>query len=107
MRKSQAIFRAVIQAGYYGADCDQEQYMCLALKRAHNDKCITPEEDARACKAITRYTRALTPDLPCSTMRMALNLGAGQDHSRSTWEQGAGRDFYWNWYKRPRKTNNA
>lgn len=104
MRKTQAIFRAVIRAGYYGPD--QSPYMCMALGRAHNDECITPEEYARACKAITRYIRVLTNGRPCKVMHIALNWGAGQDHSLYTWEEGAGRDFYWNWDQRPRKTNN-
>lgn len=107
MRKNQAIFRAVIRAGHYGTGCDyQSPYMCMALDRAHNAKCITSEEYARACKAITRYLMALTNDRELIVMRIALNCGAGQDHSLYTWEQGAGRDFYWNWDKRPRKTNN-
>lgn len=107
MRKTQAIFRAVIRAGYYGTDRDYRSlYMCMALGRAHNDKCITPEEYDRACKAITRYLMVLTNDRSCNVMRIALNWGAGQDHSTYTWAHGAGRDFYWNWDKRPRKTNN-
>lgn len=103
MRKTQAIFRAVIRAGYYGPASDyQSPYMCLALDRAHNDKCITPEEYARARKAITRYIVALTNDRKLPVMRLALNLGLGQDHSTYTWERDAGRAFYWDWDKRPR-----
>lgn len=103
MRKTQAIFRAVIRAGYYGPDRNwQSPYMCMSLGKAHSYKCITPEEYARACKAITRYIRALTNALTCNAMRLALNRGAGQDHSTYAWEQGAGRDFYWSWDKRPR-----
>lgn len=107
MRKTQAIFRAVIRAGYYGPERDyQSPYMCMALGAAHNAKCITPEEYGRARKTIHRYIKALNNDQPLNVMRIALNWGAGQDHSLYTWEQGAGRDFYWNWDKRPRKTNN-
>lgn len=102
MRKTQAIFRAVIRAGHYGPDRNyQSPYMCHALGRAHNDNCITPEEYAQASKAITRYLMALTNDRESNVMRIALNCGAGQDHSMCTWEQGEGRDFYWNWDKRP------
>lgn len=107
MRKTQAIFRAVIRAGYYGPDRNyQSPYMCHALGKAHDDKCITSEEYARARKAITRYLMALANGQPCIVMRIALNWGAGQDHSLYAWEGGAGRDFYWNWDQRPRKTNN-
>lgn len=107
MHKAQAIFRAVIRAGYYGPACTyQSPFMCVALRVAHADKRITPEEYAQACRAITRYIVALTNGRPVNVMRIALNLGAGLDHSLYTWEQGAGRDFYWNWDKRPRKTNN-
>lgn len=107
MRKNQTIFRAVIRAGYYGPDRDyQSPYMCRALGRAHIDKCITPEEYARARKVITRYILMLSNGRLLNVMRLALNWGAGQGYSMDTWEQGAGRDFYWNWDKRPRKTNN-
>lgn len=103
MRKTQAIFRAVIRAGRYGPDRTwQSPYMCLALEKACVAEYITVEEYARACKAITRYIRALNNNRPLHVMRLALNRGAGQDHSTYTWEQGAGRDFYWNWDKRPR-----
>lgn len=108
MRKNQTIFRAVIRAGYYGPDRAQKQapYMCTALDIAHNAKCITSEECARARKAIMRYIRELTDDHQCPTMRLALHRGLGHDHALYTWEHGAGQDFYWNWAKRPRKTNN-
>lgn len=107
MRKTQAIFRAVIRAGYYGPDRSwQSPYMCIALATACAHECITVEEYARACKAITRYLMALNNGRRYRVMRLALNCGADQDHSPDTWEQGAGRDFYWNWDKRPRKTNN-
>lgn len=106
MRKTQAIFRAVIRNGYYGPDqLWQSPYMCMALNNAYAAGCIPVEEYDRACGAITRYLRALT-DRPCTVMRIALNWGAGWDHDICAWEQGAGQAFYWNWDKRPRKTNN-
>lgn len=106
MRKTQGIFRAVIRAGYYGPNREyQSPYMCVALGRAHKDKCITPEEYTRARKAITRYIVVLANNLKLNVMRIALNRGAGQDYTKFTWEQGAGQAFYWNWDKRPRKTN--
>lgn len=107
MRKTQGIFRAVIRAGYYGPDIGyQSSYMCMALDKARIGNCITPEECARARKAITRYIMVLGNGRLLSVMRLALNWGAGQDHSLYAWEDGAGRDFYWNWDQRPRKTNN-
>lgn len=108
MRKTQAIFRAVIRAGYYGPKRDyQSPYTCTALGKAHIAKCITHEEYARARKAIRRYIVALTNNQRLNVMRLALNRGAGQDHSTDAWEHGAGRDFYWNWDQSPRKTNIA
>lgn len=103
MRKNQAIFRAAIRAGYYGLDRSrQSPYMCVALCMARDAQRITSEEYVRACKAITRYIVVLTNNRQLNVMHLALNWGAGQDHSAYTWEQGAGRDFYWNWDKRPR-----
>lgn len=107
MRKNQTIFRAVIRAGHYGSGRSRQSlFMCTALAKACDAECITFKEYARAYKAITRYLMALNNDRRFNVMRLALNFGAGQDHSPDTWEQGAGRDFYWNWDKRPRKTNN-
>lgn len=106
MRKTQAIFRAVIRAGCYGPDRPrQSPYMCVALESANADGHITDAEYARALKVIQRYIVKLA-GRQVNVMRIALNCGAGQDHSGYTWGQGAGRDFYWNWDKRPHKTNN-
>lgn len=106
MRKNQVIFRAVILAGYYGPDRPhQSPYMCAALARARADEHITDAEYEHGRKVIRRYMTKLG-GRQVNVMRLAINGAAVGDHSMDTWEQGAGRDFYWNWDKRPRKTNN-
>lgn len=100
MRKNQTIFRAVIRAGLYAERNSCEYFMCVALKRAEVAGLITPEEMQRAQSAVQRYMRHLAPD--DTVLRLAL-LRAGIEYGRyDVWVGGAGRDFYWNWDKRPR-----
>lgn len=100
MRKTQAIFRAVIRAGLYAERNNCEHFMCVALQSAADAGLITPEEMQRAQSAIQRYMRRLAPDV--KVLRLAL-LRAGIDYGGYVmWMGGAGRDFYWNWNKRPR-----
>lgn len=99
MRKTQAIFRAVIRAGLY-AQWLGEDFMCHALCEAEDAGIISPEEMGRAKTAIQQYMRRLAPGatvLRLALMRVGIDCG-GYD----MWVGGAGRDFYWNWDKRPR-----
>lgn len=106
MRKNQAIFRAVIRAGYYGPDLPyQSPYMCVALARANADAHITDAEYKRGCEVIKRYIVKLTGNQQLNVMRLAINWAAGGDHSSEAWATGIGREFYWNWDKRPRQPN--
>lgn len=99
MRKPQAIFRTVIRAGLY-AQRPGEDFMCHALRRAEDAGIISPKEMGRAKTAIQQYMRHLAPD--DNVLRLAL-LRAGIDYGGYViWVGGAGRDFYWNWDKRPR-----
>lgn len=99
MRKTQGIFRAVIRAGLYAKQPD-EDFMCHALRKAADAGIISPEEMGRAKTAIQQYMRHLAPDV--TVLRLAL-IRVGIDHGEyDTWVGGAGRDFYWNWDKRPR-----
>lgn len=99
MRKTQAIFRAVIRAGMY-ASKPHEYFMCHALRKAEDAGIISPEEMGRAKTAIQQYMRRLAPDV--TVLRLAL-MRVGIDYGRyDMWVDGAGRDFYWNWDKRPR-----
>ena len=99
MRKTQAIFRTVIRAGLY-AEQPGEHFMCHALREAEDAGIISPEEMGRATAAIRRYMRHLAPDV--NLLRLALmSVGIGYG-GYDMWVGGAGRDFYWNWDKRPR-----
>lgn len=103
MRKNQTIFRAVIRANLY-AQQPGEHFMCHSLRDAEYAGIISPEEMCQAKTAIQQYMRRLAPDvnvLRLALMRIGIDYG-GYD----MWVGGAGRDFYWNWGKRPRKTNN-
>lgn len=103
MRKTQAIFRAVIRAGLY-AKQPGEYFMCHTLCEAEDAGIISPEEAGRAKTAIQQYMRHLAPDV--NVLRLAL-LHVGIDYGGyDVWVGGAGRNFYWKWDKRPRKTNN-
>lgn len=101
MRKTQAIFRAVIRAGHYPTD-GIERFMCLRLTGAMAVGTITEAEATRAQRAIYRYMRKVS-----GVMRLYLRYHMGDRRGDyTTWVTGAGRDFYWNWDQRPRKTNN-
>lgn len=103
MRKNQAIFRAVIRAGMY-ASKPHEYFMCISLGRAQAEGIISAEERDRAEVAIKKYMQALGSSL--SVLRLALLRVGDARAEYDSWVSGAGREFYWNWDKRPRKTNN-
>lgn len=99
MRKTQAIFRAVIRAGLYATQ-PGEDFMCHTLHDAEVAGVITLKEMERAKAAIQRYMQRLAPT--STVLRLAL-MRAGIDYGEyDMWVGGAGRDFYWNWDKRPR-----
>lgn len=102
MRKNQTIFRAVIRAGMY-ASKSHEYFMCISLVRAGAEGIISAEERDRAEAAIKKYMQALAPDV--SVLRLALLRVGDARAEYASWVDGAARDFYWNWDKRPRKTN--
>lgn len=104
MRKNQTIFRAVIRANLYAQQAGREHYMCLSLGRAEAWGIISAEERDRAEAAIKKYMQALAPDV--NVLRLALMRVGIDSGGYNMWTGGAGRDFYWNWDKRPRKTNN-
>lgn len=99
MRKNQMIFRAVIRAGMY-ASKPHEYFMCISLGRAEAEGIISAEERDRAGAAIKKYMQALATD--SNVLRIALLRSGDARAEYVSWVGGAGRDFYWNWDKRPR-----
>ena len=100
MRKTQEIFRAVIRGGKY--DHSQRQaFMCCSLQYAADADIITQGECQRAQGAICRYMGDSVQESG-RVLRLYL-LGRGDERGAlEEWRAGAGRDFYWNWDKRPR-----
>lgn len=99
MRKTQGIFRAVIRAGMY-ASKSHEYFMCVSLGRAEAAGIISAEERDRAEVAIKKYMQALAPGV--NVLRLALLRVGDARAEYESWVDGAARDFYWNWDKRPR-----
>lgn len=104
MRKTQAIFRAVIRGGKYDHS-QREAFMCCSLQYAADADIITQGECQRAQGAIRRYMGADTQASGC-LLRLYLRDRGDERGALEMWQAGAGRDFYWNWDKRPRKTTN-
>lgn len=100
MRTTQAIFRAVIRAGKYDHS-RREAFMCCSLRGAFVAGIITRGECQRAQGAINRYIG--TAAQKCGrVLRVYLRRRGDERGTLEMWRAGAGRDFYWNWDKRPR-----
>lgn len=100
-KSTQAIFRTVIRAGRYGRRLwnEREDFMCYALRLASDNHEITPEEYEQAYEAIQSYLEGHS-----SVLRSALRNAGIINKPVGTLEEfaeGYGREFYWNWSKRP------
>ena len=99
-KSTQAIYRTVIRAGRYGRrlEYEREDFMCYALRLARDNHEITPEEYERAYGAIQSYLKGHS-----SVLRSALrNAGIiKKPVTLGEFAEGYGREFYWNWSKRP------
>lgn len=107
LRNNQRVLRAVIESGVYGTTHDLDDrapFMCTALGKAHVAGVITFVEQVRVRNAIRDYMDSINPD--CSVMRVCLKVfdyPGTKSMDANAWADAHGRDFYWNWNKRPRK----
>lgn len=112
MPNVQETMRKIIRHGFYGTE-RSSAFMCNAAKEAYLQGCIARAECWAVVEAAEQYIYELSQvDASMYTMREACRAKwpDGRPHHDSVdcdvWAAQVGRVLYWNWDKRPRKTNN-
>lgn len=118
MRSTQELMRLAITQGAYGRGASTGMggtcYMCNAVGRLWYAGEITQVEARRVKREIGQYLYELCGDAD-TLMGVACGKkwvdgphlsSSSRFHEDWLWAWNVGRVLYWNWDKRPRKTNN-
>lgn len=118
MHDVQELMRRIIRHGFYGTgrSSASSAFMCNAAKEAYRRGCIALSECWAVVEAAEQYIYELS-QVGASVCTMGEACYAtwpdgphmGQYHTScdaDEWAVRVGRVLYWNWDKRPRKTNN-